>query len=55
MDEAQKAKLETTPCPTCGGEKMYGACCGKEEMCFCGSGKKCSECCMVTPEEHAAM
>ncbi len=55
MDEAQKAKLETKPCPTCGADKMYGTCCGKEEMCFCGSGKMAKDCCMMTPEEHAAM
>ncbi|OGZ66479.1 MAG: hypothetical protein A3C50_00270 [Candidatus Staskawiczbacteria bacterium RIFCSPHIGHO2_02_FULL_43_16] len=50
MDEAQKAKLEAT-C-SCGSGKMYGVCCGKEEMCFCGSGKAVKDCCMVAPEAH---
>lgn len=59
MDEAQKTKL-MADCP-CGAKKedgtpmKYGEHCGKDEMCFCGSGKAAKDCCMQTPEAHAAM
>jgi len=55
MDEAQKEKLMAICPPPCDSGKKYGECHGKEEMCFCGSGKMAKDCCMVTPEEHEKM
>ncbi|MEK7664159.1 MAG: SEC-C metal-binding domain-containing protein [Patescibacteria group bacterium] len=53
VDEKQKEKL-MAPC-SCGCGMKYGEHLGKEELCFCGSGKMAKDCCMVTPEEHEKM